>query len=587
MSARAAVSTVSPHDRRSVDFPAAAPTDLPPSQDVGQCRWRYQPTGAPYSGLVEALAAVRRDLPSRPDVQALAWWLLPRLPGVPMVSDSVKSDRPTSGRLAMEDAVTTMGWLGVNTHAAVNVVWVDVDSDDWHDRLERAVAAGIPRPNYECRDERGPHLAWVLDRPAFASGADPKKDAARARKVSLARSYLLTALDGDQAAGLRAMPKNPFAPGSRDGTRWHVDVNHLVPCTLDDIIRPLETLAKAEGWEAPQSRRRARDASERSPHGAGIFDAVRFHAYDTAETDERVLFDVAAEAAERLGSPATLRMQREMARSVSRFMTRRWTGRVRAARLTPVQATARQAEAGRKTAATRASTRDGRISEAATALAGRGATVTQRAVAEEAGMALRTVQRGWSVLAATSPHAPPLSVTSEGNTPESEAMTSAGGSDDDSVHAANPPPGLLVTDCAPTRQDERHRLKGKAARREREQTHQLAANGGQEGYRVFLAARMRFLIWQRWDDLSALPTPNGQRFMEDPTATSAEWQVALRAHERRALCSSGWASRFRAEDRVVRRVEQAMGWGSGRFRTTHDLTDLRAMAAGSPANDER
>lgn len=350
--------------------------------------WRLQPGGMPFPGLPAAIAAVRRGHPDRRDLHALAWLLMPRLPGKPLASDSLKTAKARSDRLPLEDAALTHPWLGMNTGGAVNVLWVESDKASFRALLDQAVAAGLPRPAWTASGRCGGHAAWILRTPVVLGlDGDLVRSGKMRRLLSVTHSYLCTAIDGDRNAAVRGMTKNPWHPS------WMVEVGDLVARDLKDLLRPLKALAEAEGWEAPQ--RRTREGREREPNPEGrnsaLFDMLRWWAADEDERDGAVLLDKAVEL--NAGFPVPLGHGEVacVARSVTRGMA---DGRCRArCRLSPAEVRERQVAAGRAAAQGRADDRDDRIRGALATLADEDAPVSQAAVARLAGCDPRTVRR--------------------------------------------------------------------------------------------------------------------------------------------------------------------------------------------------
>ena len=355
--------------------------------------------GRPYSGLPASLDAVERAWADRPDLCGLAVFLLPRLPGMPLASDSLKTDAPTSARLPMEDVVTRFPWVGMNTPEAVNVVWVESDRPGFRERVDRLVSLGLPAPAWIAEGTRGGHAAWVLRTPVVTRAGGRWKGG-MLKLLRCLHSYLLAGLDGDRGAALRGMTKNPFSPA------WTVTTGPREVHDLRELLDPLKVIAKAEGWTAPRRYDQMLDASE--GRNCALFHALRGWARDAGVSDRDVLeaqaLVINGEFADPLGRREALRVAKSVWRGVR-------SGRVAVrAPLSPGEVAARQAEAGRRTAAGRKQAVADRLERARAALEARGDTVTAPALAREAGVGRTTAWRhltGYAV-----PDAPPPSGSS-------------------------------------------------------------------------------------------------------------------------------------------------------------------------------
>ncbi|WP_161993853.1 replication initiation protein [Muricoccus nepalensis] len=507
-----------------------------------------------------------------------------------MSSDTLKTEAPTSFRRALEDTVASHGWLGLNTSDAINLVWVDADHQRWRQLLARAVALGLPQPAWVSISARGAHLAWILRTPVVTRFEDIDADVRRSRLLSVTHDLLRRALDGDHAASLRGLMKNPWS------SRWQTEVAaEITAVDLLDLLRPLEALAAAEGWIPPGRRpRRARDVSD-AVQGERLWKTLCARAYDNAETDEAVLRAWADELAESMGSPAPASMRRGMARRVAKFMRTRWNGKSRRAPLTPEVIHTRQADAGRATAAKRATSRDDLIREALDHLAAAGHPATCAAVALHAGCSTRTVQRSavWIERAAQIEgvtYAPPVSGSSFASvisTPSLLPSASPVEADDlilaavivsefdiplpasvipAPVDAPNPPgnvfqfpwlpppPPRLPTHGPAISNRARHRRGPSAAKRraeERREWHERAAARGLDAYRQAFGARMSALHTQRSAALAAVSVPDdGPWLMRWSHDLDGDLNRTMTAMEQRKRIGGGWAAKLRAERRL-------------------------------------
>ena len=349
--------------------------------------------GSLYPGLPAAIAAVHCGHPDRPDLHALAWTLLPRLPGKPRTSANLKEEEACSRLNPLEDVILTDPWLGMNTENAVNAVWSESDKSGLSERVARYRAAGVPVKWVVYGENDTGHIGIPLASPVVTGVRPSEQDKAMLRKLSLTQSYYVTGILGDRAAGLRGMTKNAFSP------RWTTVVyDDVQPATLDEILIPLQALAKAEGWVAPKRRYRGDRKREPSPEGrnCALFDLVRWWAGDEAEKDGSAILAKAEEVNDSFANPLGHGEVASVARSITRFMTTRFDGRGQHKRIYHEELNKRQVSAGRATAAARAASRDGLIHAAVARIRARGEEPGQNAVAAEAGVSLRTVKRAWS-----------------------------------------------------------------------------------------------------------------------------------------------------------------------------------------------
>ena len=127
--------------------------------------WDVRRDGTPYPGLPAALAAVRSAWPDRSDLQALAWKLLPRLPGKPRTSNNLKTERARSALNPLEDIILSDPWLAMNTDSAVNVLWAETDKPGLRERLAELTRGGMKVACATYSDNGGGHAAIILDTP--------------------------------------------------------------------------------------------------------------------------------------------------------------------------------------------------------------------------------------------------------------------------------------------------------------------------------------------------------------------------------------------------------------------------------------
>ena len=281
----------------------------------------------------------------------------------------------------------------MNTDSAVNVLWAETDKPGLRERLAALTSGGVKVAWATYSDNGGGHAAIIIETPIVSSIRTPGEDRAMLRKLSLTHSYFVTAIDGDRHAGLRGMTKNPFS------SRWPTDVGDLTPRSLNEILVPLQAMAKALGWKAPKRRfRRDRNEREPSPEGrnCALFDLTRWWAGDSCVRDGAAILHKAMQVNAGFAVPLGHGEVACVARSITRFMVNRYDGQGLHAPMTPEKVKVRQA-AGRAAQAERQlAERDDRLLVAVAAIRARGEELGQIAVATEAGLSLRTVQAAWS-----------------------------------------------------------------------------------------------------------------------------------------------------------------------------------------------
>ena len=578
--------------------------------------WRVRRDGTAFPGLPAALAAVRTAWPDRPDLQGLAWALLPRLPGKPRTSTNLKTESAQSGLNALEDVVISDPWLAMNTENAVNVLWSETDKPGLRERLEGLANGGVTVAWAAYSDNGGGHAAIILDTPVVSGIRTPEEDRAMLRKLSLTRSLLTTAIDGDLHAGLRGMTKNPFS------RRWQVEVGDLTPRSLDEVLVPLQAMAEAEGWKAPKRRYKGDRKREPSPEGrnCALFDLTRWWAGDGNVRDGAAILDFGTQVNAGFSTPLGHGEVASVARSITRFMVNRYDGRGCHVPLAPAVVKERQA-AGRAAQAERQrAERDDRLLSSAAKVCARGEEPGQAAVAVEAGVSLRTVQAAWRGIWDRIVNNPqpllPLSGSSATPTPEQPAIPPVQPyvalpalpetQKPVPVIAALLPPRLprcLARLIGQENPDSLLRLVGvgdgssdpgflsrrdRAAlvRFDRETWHRSTAKLGSLSYGRACAARWRDLYCERLSQLAHLQT-NVDRLVDlAQTATQDDFVALTRpnvaglaaAQERLQLARLGWSSKLAAEERTQARTRAAMveldGKRAPRFRVVPDGLDL-------------
>ena len=564
--------------------------------------WRIRADGTPYPGLPAAIAAVRTSHPLRPDLQALAWALLPRLPGKPRTSGNLKEEGAFSRLNPLEDIILTDPWIAMNTENAVNVMWAETDKPGLDERLALMREWGVPVPAWKACGAVGGHVAFITKEPMVTGlPGQGKADRLRQRKLSLVDSYLTTAIDGDRHAGLRGMTKNPFSP------RWDVVVGDLTPVTLDDILIPLQAMAKALGWKAPAKPYKGhRNKREPSPDGrnCALFDLTRWWAGDGCVKDGAAILVKAMQVNADFAEPLGYAEVASVAKSITKFMVNRYEGRGRHVPLAPEVVKARQAAAGRITATVRTSSRDELLLAALERLQAQGIAPGQREVAAEASVSLSTVKAVWAMLwdriVNNSQNAPPLSGSSTTHahkvpsepfiTPLSTASYSATANPDAPAEIYGPPlppfHRLIGGDAGIHPRDMPPKARAAVAKWDRESWHREKSQAGPGAYQLDWNARQWRLLGERRAELDPL-RETAANFAEQLLDGRAEVFQAVAANERLRRATLGWASRMKAEDRCRERTLAAMPAVSGpRLRTTLDGIDLAARALSTPSTEQ-
>lgn len=346
----------------------------------------------------------------------------------PIASQNIRTHAPIpcAGPLPLDEAITC-GWIAVNSERRVLALCIDIDHADGPELVAR-LPSGCPKPMLViCPWSGRAHAVLPLASPVHTGPA------ARPKPISLA-SYALRLL----AAALRGTPlpftslvKCPTAlvhnltgqrmlrgPRPANPAVWNAyvasgtDLMWITqpgdgPAELWDVVN---ALADEYGGQVSSPRPRARwrkDRGEPSAYGRNcqLFDEVRWWAYEHEECTFECILREALDRNARFPVPLPASEIGSIARSITKFMRGRYKPRYGNGRrgrdhklnrdLTTQE---RQALAGRQSALQRKAANDDRLLVAMTALQTAGKKVTQRAVAEQAGLSERTVRSRWSVL---------------------------------------------------------------------------------------------------------------------------------------------------------------------------------------------
>ena len=516
--------------------------------------WRLQANGKPFSGLPAAISTVRMAYPDDIDLHRLAFALLPRLPGKPRTSANLKEDGAFSGLNPLEDAVLSDPWLGMNTEDAVNILWAETDGPDLRERLAAMRDFGIRIPSWTTCGTRGGHIGFIFKDP-IVTGKPGRAEADRRmlKKLSLTHSLLITAINGDRAAGLRGMTKNPFHKS------WHTEIGNLTPIDLDDLLTGLQAMAKAEGWAAQKRRYKGDREREPSPEGrnCALFDLTRWWTYDRVERDGSAILSKVMEINSSFDRPLSYGEVASVARSITKFMRTRFDAR----------------GAGENVQ------RDNAVLDAFMRLRiSHGTAPSQVQVAACAGISVRSVRRSWAKVWAVFVNKWPLS----GSSVDAAADVPAKALTEPEIEHENEPVGpqtvpprtRLVANGPP--EDMRFWSKQDRAvysRHERKSWHKKAAQRGAGSYKLDFGARLHGLFYDRRRELDCFETTlerMTKRWNANPLDGLANM---VNADERLRMARLGWASRIKAEYRVYDSIRVKPFNDKRRFRTTKDAVD--------------
>ena len=373
----------------------------------------------------------------RPDLMALANFLLPRLPRALLCSNNLKTEEATSRYMPLGRALRRK-WMGMQARdqKRINVLLIDCDGPNWRAELDALIVRGLPPPTFivvspvrtmgnkrtgQLTQDRGhetAHLYWVLAYPV-------KKENPKAYDLfRRTRDGLVALLGGDQAAAGH-LGKNPFHPA------YVTEVGPLVPVGLLDLCRPMQAWSEEGEYFLPE-RTVSRDGSplyvpsgtrlavtsapltdQEAGQWGRLFEA-RHGIYATRTRDYGLVLAMVEEHAAAVGSRATRADMRHTARSIHKFMVRTHAGGdiregidhyvmtrehieagERAAWVAMSKQEKRVAAAARTNGMRKGSTK-GKLAAAAMLLWTAGEVITQSALAGAAEMSERTVLRLWN-----------------------------------------------------------------------------------------------------------------------------------------------------------------------------------------------
>ena len=390
-------------------------------------RIKKNPTQVSRPTAIDGALYLARD--TAPHLAGLADFLTPRLPRMPNASPNIRSftrarySDPTQLAVAIHQP-----WMALDSMQMRNVLAVDIDHGDGTERAEEVARLyRLPRPTVIADPWSGrSHAVWVLGSPVCMSSA------ARQGPQILAdlACRLLAAAMGGTALPAHSLLKSPWgleerlqgrlmhrgpAPSapviweaheSADlGLLWHTVPGDLRALELREVVAALAG-DFGELVAAPSTRklfRRKRGEPSSLGRNYTMFDLVRWWSYDRHETDAAAIQAEADRINSTFSDPLPASEVAATARSIGRFMVSRYRPRTGAGNTrgrdrlqgAGLDASARQALAGKKTAAARAGGTDAKISSGLRKLIEDDIGLTQEALTGAAGVSLRTVKARW------------------------------------------------------------------------------------------------------------------------------------------------------------------------------------------------
>ena len=373
--------------------------------------------------------AIDAAKPVSPRLAALAEFLLPRMPKMPLASQTIRSiTRLRYSDPAPLEIALTLPWVAADSDEFRNVLAVDVDhASGLEDAEALARNYRLPSPTLvidpwtlRC------HAKWVLATPVLtAEGARQGPQIL----ADLACRLLAAAMAGTPMPR-KALLKSPWAkaenligrlahhgPQPVDPVVWEVHETaasgllwHTVPGDLRtvELREVLAALAEDFGEQVAASSTRIRFRRRRGqPDARGrnctLFDLTRWWAYDRFETDASAIQAEAERVNSNFADPLPSSEVAGTARSIARFMVTRYRPRTGAGSTRGrdrqegayLDAPAKRALAGQQTAKGRATVTDEKISVGLSRLLSADQTLTQEALAASSGVSLRTVKSRW------------------------------------------------------------------------------------------------------------------------------------------------------------------------------------------------
>lgn len=385
------------------------------------------------------LSALQGTSRAAPDLTHLSEFLLPRMPRRPLASSSLKTSTALSGPSPLDVAVTET-WFSFNTSDWTVAIGADCDHPDAEERVDefmcylRMVDSKAPKPLIVSDPyTKRAHVTWILEQEVY-TGRQTTDGAARSagvlRFLAAVRRGICAALKADPNFTNR-LTKNPFAlgkaslvagsppaapsvwesyaegDGNRPTRRFLSDPGDCRTVSLRALWHALKLWRDDTGLSIPRPRWTRAVDEDKIEKGSRLFNASRSLVYDLETKDLAVIERVVDEAAAGLRSPATLGERTKIARSIWRFMCKKFTGRrvcsngkILKRRGTmglekTLDLRERQALGGGFAAKLNAKNNDTRINDAVASLRAADRKITQAAVAKTAKVCKRTVEKRW------------------------------------------------------------------------------------------------------------------------------------------------------------------------------------------------
>lgn len=368
-----------------------------------------------------------------PHLTDLAEMLIPRMPKRPTASPNIRCITRIRHSDPLPLAVAIhQPWMAMDSDTVRNVLAIDVDHADGITRADEVARAyRLPRPTVIADPWTGrSHAVWILTSPVCTGAAGRQGP----QLLADLACRLLAAAMGGTPMPRHALIKSPWGLSERvtgtlmhrvgkpacqdiweayeqvaNGLVWHTAPGELRAVELREVVA---ALADDYGEEATaKGTRRAfrRNRGEVSAIGrnCALFDAVRYWAYDHAESDCSAIEAEARRINADFRPPLPGSEVAATARSIARFMCQRFKGglspsnapAIRRRRDTDMQhldVTERQAIAGIRSSQQRTASTDAKIIDAIARLWDLDEPITQTILMRETGCGERTIRRRWS-----------------------------------------------------------------------------------------------------------------------------------------------------------------------------------------------
>lgn len=373
--------------------------------------------------MARVLAAVRRS-PAHADRMHVAAFLLPRLPRWFLCSDTLKTERPSSNRRSLERGWDAK-WVSFNTRSHVNAITIDVDHSNWREEIRALSDQDIPDPTWVTWNPESDHaqVTWLL--PIGAR----RDNQAQMRLLDGVRDRLTTDMNGDTQFKNRLL-RNPLHPDNV--LLWFAPETHELSALLGPLIawaepgthvlpprvRPRPAFeAQMRGQEPGIPAVPSGKAEALGKKGARLWEVGTQRVYRARTADPARITGILEDTAAELGSPIKPRALAGMARRIAAWMgNQEWAngqavtlreginhgimtdeavarGEGRKWREMPLVQKLPLAAA--RTNAKRAESTTDAIARGLGKLAAERRDVTQAALADAAGLSLRTIAKAW------------------------------------------------------------------------------------------------------------------------------------------------------------------------------------------------